>query len=202
MRDLEKFLFSELQDIYDAESQLVDTLPKMAEKANSPELRNAFQHHLEQTRHHVERVEQAFSTLGEKPKKRTCKAMKGIIDEGELAAAEFKDNTALDAALIGAARFGFADAFVFLLLKQPHQLRLSLRRQIADFIQKQCSTLGQPSTNNPPQNSNTPASARHRPRQPGFCQVAGLTSLCAPLIWLHDVEPSENAGHPPARGPA
>jgi ferritin-like metal-binding protein YciE len=104
MQDLEKLLIGELQDIYDAENQLVATLPKMAEKASSPALKNAFNHHLEQTRQHVRRVEQAFNTLGQKPKKKTCKGMKGLIDEGEHVAAAFEKNTALDAALIGAAQ--------------------------------------------------------------------------------------------------
>jgi ferritin-like metal-binding protein YciE len=104
MQDLEKLFLGELQDIYDAENQLLGTLPKMADKANSPQLKDAFRLHLEETREHVRRLEQAFHALGQDPKRKTCKAMKGLIDEGEFVAAEFEHNTALDAALIAAAQ--------------------------------------------------------------------------------------------------
>ncbi len=104
MEDLKKLLIGELHDIYDGEHQLVDALPDMAEKANSPALKSAFQTHLSQTRGHVQRLEQAFNLLGESPNRRSCKGLEGIIDEGQIIATEYSGNSAMDAALIGAAQ--------------------------------------------------------------------------------------------------
>ncbi len=104
MNDLEKLFLSELKDIYDGEQQLVKALPKLEEKAVSSELKRAFHEHWEQTRNHVNRLERAFETLGQKPIRKSCKGLEGIIDEGETIAKEFKDNSALDAALIEAGQ--------------------------------------------------------------------------------------------------
>ncbi len=104
MNDLEKLFLSELKDIYDGEQQLDKALPKMEENADSQELKQAFHQHLEQTRNHVARLENVFRAIGEEPKTRGCKGMEGIIDEGELMAKEFQDNSALDAALIEAGQ--------------------------------------------------------------------------------------------------
>jgi ferritin-like metal-binding protein YciE len=104
MQDLQKLLLAELMDVYDAENQLIDSLPVMAEKASSPDLKSAFRKHLEQTKNQVNRLEQVFRSFGEEPKGTRCKGMKGLIDEGELIAAEFEGNTAKDAALICAAQ--------------------------------------------------------------------------------------------------
>ncbi len=104
MNDLEKIVIGELHDVYDAEQQLVEALPEMAEKAKAPELKRAFENHLGQTRNHVRRLEDAFRLLGQEPKRRTCKGMEGLIDEGELIATEYSKNSALDAGLIAAAQ--------------------------------------------------------------------------------------------------
>lgn len=80
LRDL---YIAELKDLYDGEHRIIKALPKMADAANSPELRDAFQHHLEQTRQQVARLEQVFQMLDEKPKGEKCKGIEGIIDEGE-----------------------------------------------------------------------------------------------------------------------
>jgi ferritin-like metal-binding protein YciE len=81
LRDL---LIEELRDLYSAETQLVEALPKMAEAASSQELRSAFEHHLEQTREHVSRLKDIFEEIGEKSSGKTCEAMKGLIKEGEV----------------------------------------------------------------------------------------------------------------------
>jgi ferritin-like metal-binding protein YciE len=81
LRDL---LIEELRDLYSAETQLVEALPKMAEAACSQELRSAFEHHLEQTREHVSRLKDIFEEIGEKSSGETCEAMKGLIKEGEV----------------------------------------------------------------------------------------------------------------------
>jgi ferritin-like metal-binding protein YciE len=104
MNDLQKLFVTELSDIYDAEQQIVKALPEMAKVAKSPELRDAFNRHLEQTKNHVRRVEEVFRNIGEEPTRKSCKGMEGIIDEGQLASQEFSENTALDAALICSAQ--------------------------------------------------------------------------------------------------
>ncbi|HYG35835.1 MAG TPA: ferritin-like domain-containing protein [Clostridia bacterium] len=104
MNDLEKVFLSELEDIYDGEQQLVKALPEMEKNAESQELKSAIHEHLEQTKNHVNRLERVFRDLGQTPKRRGCKGMEGIIDEGEMLAREFKGNSALDAALIVAGQ--------------------------------------------------------------------------------------------------
>lgn len=101
---LEELLVEELQDLYDAEKQLTKALPKMAKGAHSPELKKAFEHHLEDTEGHVERLEQVFEELGERAKGKACKAMKGLIDEGAQFLKSLDSGSVRDAALIGAAQ--------------------------------------------------------------------------------------------------
>lgn len=90
---LRAFFIDQLQDIYWAEQKLVKTLPKLAGAAHSAELREAFMNHLEETKNHVTRVEQAFSMMGEKPEDKVCEALKGIAKEGEDIIDETDDNT-------------------------------------------------------------------------------------------------------------
>ena len=78
---LRKLYINELRDLYNAENQLLKALPKMAKAASSEELKNAFQKHLEQTKSHVQRLEQVFEELDEKLKGKTCHGMKGLIEE-------------------------------------------------------------------------------------------------------------------------
>lgn len=90
MNDLEKLFLSELKDIYDCEQQLVKALPEMEKSATCDELKNAFHEHWEQTRTHVNRLENVFRALGEEPRGKSCKGIEGIIDEGESMAKEFR----------------------------------------------------------------------------------------------------------------
>lgn len=101
LRDL---YIEELKDLYSAETQITEALPMMAEKASSPELKGAFQLHLKQTQTQVQRLEQIFQALGEKPGGKTCKAMKGLLAEGQELMKEKADPDVLDAGLIGAAQ--------------------------------------------------------------------------------------------------
>ncbi len=71
-----------IQDIYDAELQIIDLLPQMIEAASYQELKKAFARHLKETKGQVVRLERVFELLGEEPKKKTCYAMKGLIKEG------------------------------------------------------------------------------------------------------------------------
>jgi len=94
----------ELEDLYDAEKQIVQALPKMAEAASSEELSSAFQDHLEQTKEQVKRLEKIFKTLGVKPQGKTCEGMQGLIKEGQRMISEIPKSPVLDAGLIGAAQ--------------------------------------------------------------------------------------------------
>jgi ferritin-like metal-binding protein YciE len=80
---LREFFIEQLQDIYWAEQKLVKTLPKLSEASRSPELRKAFENHLNETRNHVSRIEKAFSLMEEEAEATECPALKGIAEEGE-----------------------------------------------------------------------------------------------------------------------
>ena len=101
---LKDVLIDNLKDLYNAENQLVKALPKMAKAASSEQLSSAFAEHLEQTRGHVERLEDVCRKLGVAPKGKTCHAMKGLIEEGQEVIEEDGDEDAKDAALIVAAQ--------------------------------------------------------------------------------------------------
>ena len=94
----------EIQDLYDAENQLLQALPKLAQAASNQELREAFEHHLDETRDHVQRLEEIVGQLGISGSGETCEAMRGLIKEGEKTIAIQGDPTAKDAALIAAAQ--------------------------------------------------------------------------------------------------
>jgi ferritin-like metal-binding protein YciE len=94
----------ELRDTYDAEKQLTKALPKMAKASTSPELRAAFEAHLEETRGHVDRLEQVFASLDEKARGKHCDGIAGIIDEGKAIMDEDFDEATMDACLIAAGQ--------------------------------------------------------------------------------------------------
>jgi ferritin-like metal-binding protein YciE len=93
----------EVSDLYSAEQQLVNALPKMAQAATNPELRQAFEHHLDETRDHVRRLEEIRSVIRSTTSE-TCKGMQGLIAEGQEIISAGGDATVRDAALIGAAQ--------------------------------------------------------------------------------------------------
>jgi len=101
---LRKLFVEELRDVYNAEQQLVKALPKMAKGASSDELREAIEMHLDETKEHVERLEQIFEGLDESAKGKTCKAMKGLIEEGSEILEEKGEDSVLDAGIIAAAQ--------------------------------------------------------------------------------------------------
>jgi ferritin-like metal-binding protein YciE len=101
---LKDVLQEQLEDLHSAEEQLVRALPKMAQAANNDELRDAFQVHLEETRGHLKRVDEALGEIGVSTPTEECKAMKGLIAEGEELMQKDGDPVAKDAALIGAAQ--------------------------------------------------------------------------------------------------
>ena len=104
LESLRELLVDELKDLYSAENQLVKALPKMAKAAASPELKAAFEEHLEETKGQVDRLVTIFEQLEGSPKGKKCKAMEGLVEEGsEFIDADGEDSVK-DAALICAAQ--------------------------------------------------------------------------------------------------
>jgi len=106
MSQIKELLIDQLQDLLHAETQLTAALPKMAGAASHPKLKEAFEKHLSQTEGQVERLRQAFGLLGEKAEPKPCKAMMGLIEEGQETIKEGagKEPLAADLALIAAAQ--------------------------------------------------------------------------------------------------
>ncbi len=103
-KDLKALFLHQLKDTYFAENAILKALPQMAEAAESEELRGAFAVHLKETEGQVRRLEQIFEIVGAKPEGLPCKAIQGIIEEGQEILQEFEDGEALDAGLIAAAQ--------------------------------------------------------------------------------------------------
>jgi ferritin-like metal-binding protein YciE len=104
IKTMDDLFVHQLQDIYYAEKQLVKALPKMAEKATDAQLKQGFLTHLDETKVHVQRLEQVFQMHGVEAKAVDCPAIDGIIEEAEEVAGEVEDKNVLDAALINAAQ--------------------------------------------------------------------------------------------------
>ena len=104
IKTMNDLFLHQLQDIYYAEKQLVKALPRMAQKATDPQLKQGFLTHLEETKTHVQRLEDVFKMHGAEVKAVDCPAIDGIIEEADEVAAEVADKAVLDAALINAAQ--------------------------------------------------------------------------------------------------
>jgi len=135
---LEKLYVDELKDLFSAEKQLTKALPKMAKAASSEDLKNGFEEHLEQTKGHVQRLEEIFTMLNEKAGGKKCVGMEGIIQEGAEVIAEAYEGDVMDAALISAAQrvehyeiaaYGTVCAYAELLGESDHA---ALLRQTLD----------------------------------------------------------------------
>jgi ferritin-like metal-binding protein YciE len=103
-KTLEDLFYETLKDIYYAEKTIVKALPKMAKNANSDELRQAFEQHLEETQGQVERLEQVFELIDKPARAKTCEAIKGLTEEAKEVMKDFKNSDALDAGLLSAAQ--------------------------------------------------------------------------------------------------
>ena len=101
---LRALYIDELRDLYNAETQLVKALPKMAKAASNDQLREAFEDHLRQTSEHVSRLEQIFDQLDEKPSGKKCLGMEGLVKEGSETMGEDYAEAVMDSAIIGAAQ--------------------------------------------------------------------------------------------------
>jgi len=126
---LRQLYVDELRDLYNAETQIVKVLPKMAKASANAELRRAFEEHLRQTSEQVSRLEQIFDMLEEKPTGRKCLGMEGLVKEGGETMREEYEDAVMDAAIIGAAQrvehyeiagYGTARAFAELLGENEH----------------------------------------------------------------------------------
>jgi ferritin-like metal-binding protein YciE len=104
IESLNELLVSELRDLYDAEQRLTKAIPKLVDVSSSNELIEALNKHLNETRQHVTRLEQAFSELGEEAEAETCAGMKGLISEGDDHAGDIDEGSLRDAVIIGAAQ--------------------------------------------------------------------------------------------------
>src|SRR5215207_8796516 len=104
LKSLDDLLIHELQDIYNAEGQIVKALPKMIKAASHPELQQAFETHLEETENQIERLDQVFKLLGVPAKGVKCHGMAGLIEEGKEILAQDAEPSVKDAALIAAAQ--------------------------------------------------------------------------------------------------
>src|SRR5271157_3451183 len=101
---LEELFTETLKDIYFAEKQILRALPKMAKEATSPDLKEAFETHRDETENHVERLNQIFESMGRPARGKTCEAILGIIDEAKAVMDQFKGEEALDAGLTASAQ--------------------------------------------------------------------------------------------------
>lgn len=102
--ELHKLFLDQLADLLNAETQLIKALPKMAKAAQSNELREAINSHLQETEGQAERLNQVFESVGSKPQSKTCQAMKGLIEEGSEIVQKLKGKNSVDAGIICAAQ--------------------------------------------------------------------------------------------------
>lgn len=104
LENLQHLFVKELRDLYDAENQITDALPKLIDAAQHSELKNALQHHLNVTQQQIARLDRIFQMLNEKATGETCKGMKGLIKEGDEIVSQGGDPSTIDAGIISAAQ--------------------------------------------------------------------------------------------------
>jgi ferritin-like metal-binding protein YciE len=104
VKTMEDLFLHTLKDVYHAEKQVLKALPKMAKKAGSPELKEAFETHRNETEGQVERLEKVFELIGKRAQGKPCAAMEGLIEESKEAMDEIEDKEVLDAALLSDAQ--------------------------------------------------------------------------------------------------
>jgi ferritin-like metal-binding protein YciE len=172
---LRQLYIDELRDLYNAETQLVKALPKMAKASSNAELRQGFEEHLRQTSEQVSRLEQIFDMLGEKPTGKKCMGMEGLVKEGAETMQEDYEDAVMDAAIIGAAQrvehyeiagYGTVRAFAELLGENEHisLLEQTLEEekqtdeklsQLAEDINSQASEVEEEETETRPRSGKT-----------------------------------------------
>ncbi|HKH46572.1 MAG TPA: ferritin-like domain-containing protein [Thermoanaerobaculia bacterium] len=156
LESLKDLYLEQLKDLYSAETQLVDALPKMAERATSPDLKQGFQEHLRQTQEQVRRLEQIFQDLGDSPKGHTCEGMKGLIKEGDEMIKMQGDPKVIDAGLIAAAQrvehyeiagYGTVRTYAEMLGKEMHATLLERTLQEEEMTDEKLSQLAESHVN-------------------------------------------------------
>lgn len=155
-KNLKDLLVHQLQDLYSAEKQVIEALPKMSKAASSAELKRGFDHHLEQTHQQKERLEEAFKHLGIKPNGEECVGMKGLLEEGKKVLEEKMQPEVKDAALIAAAQkvehyeiagYGTARAYAKLLKDGDLDMLLLLSLDEEGQTDEKLTTLAMSSVN-------------------------------------------------------
>jgi ferritin-like metal-binding protein YciE len=104
IQNMDDLYLHTLQDVYYAENRIVKSLPNLIAKASDKTLKNGLEAHLDETKTHVQRLEQAFEMIGHNPRAVTCPAIDGIIEEADTIAGEVADRAVLDAALVAAVQ--------------------------------------------------------------------------------------------------
>jgi ferritin-like metal-binding protein YciE len=104
LRSLHDLYVSNLKDLYSAEGQIVKALPKMIKKASAPDLQDALEMHLDETREHVNRLQRIFEEMDSSPGRKKCKGMEGLIEESQEMIGELAEPEVMDAGIIAAAQ--------------------------------------------------------------------------------------------------
>lgn len=152
LESLKDLYVEQLKDLYSAETQIVEALPKLAERASSSDLKNAFQEHLRQTQEQVRRLEQIFQDIGESPKGHTCEGMKGLLKEGEEMIKMQGDAKVIDAGLIAASQrvehyeiagYGTVRTYAELLGKDQHVSLLERTLQEEEMTDERLTELAE-----------------------------------------------------------
>lgn len=104
IRTLDDLFVHTLQDIYYAENKILKSLPEMIENATDTQLKQGLQSHMQETKGHVQRLEQVFGMIGQKAQSVNCPAIDGIIEEADEVSGEVADKRVLDAAIIAAGQ--------------------------------------------------------------------------------------------------
>lgn len=193
---LRELYIDELRDLYNAETQLVKALPKMAKAASSDQLREAFEEHLRQTSEHVSRLEQIFEQLDEKPSGKKCLGMEGLVKEGTETMQEDYAEAVMDVAIIGAAQrvehyemagYGTARALAELLGENEHVSLLEQTLEEEKQADKKLTELSQ---------EINPKAAQADGRTPAASHGRRGTSKTRRAAWArHGTRPGNWKGH-------
>jgi ferritin-like metal-binding protein YciE len=149
---LRKLYMDELKDVYSAEKQLLQALPRMAKKAKNPQLRQGFEKHVEQTRGQIERLDRIFELLGKAARGKKCKGMEGLIEEAKEMMQEDMEDDVMDAALISAAQksehyeiasYGTLRTYADLLGEKEHSKLLQQTLEEEGMMDKELSKLAE-----------------------------------------------------------
>jgi ferritin-like metal-binding protein YciE len=150
LENLQQLYLKELRDLYSAENQITEALPKLIDASHNSELKNALQEHLQVTKNQISRLDRIFQTLNEKPTGETCKGMKGVIKEGDEIVSSGGDFSTVDAGIISAAQrvehyemagYGTVRTYAKLLGQEEHARLLQQTLQEEEEADKKLSEI-------------------------------------------------------------